>query len=156
VEKETVLKQLFSALSSGDISQELGLVCQRDYAPLRSLVQDMIDLIVILIDAARKVLNIIDCENIVPIYTDLVYRASCQYSARAMAWVLSSCIIMGTFGMIMITLRSSYKLNQYTIKQQDELVAALSNDEFHEKGVANEERRRNSNLDMNAQHVDDT
>ena len=39
-----------------------------------------------------------------------VYDASCEYSTKALFWIFCCAIILGTFGMVMLTFRASLKL----------------------------------------------
>ena len=41
----------------------------------------------------------------------VVYDASCEYSTKALFWIFCCAIILGTFGLLMITLRASFKLS---------------------------------------------
>jgi hypothetical protein len=114
-DNEGTLKQFLEVLSGSGAMENLGLLCGRDYAPLRDTVSSLKDLIVVLVKAAVEAVRIIDCSNITPIYTKLVYDGTCEYSVRAMAWVLAASLVMSTSGFLMIMLRASYKLNQYEL-----------------------------------------
>jgi hypothetical protein len=49
-----------------------------------------------------------------------VYDASCEYSTKAVFWVFCCSIILGAFGLVMITLRASYKVT--VVKKKEPVV----------------------------------
>jgi hypothetical protein len=59
--------------------------------------------------AGERTLDLASCERIVPIYTNTFYTASCEYSLQALIWMFASAIIIGFFGMLMVTFRAAYK-----------------------------------------------
>ncbi len=65
-------------------------------------------------------LQLLSCDNIVPIYTSTMYNTACDYSVSALAWSFSAFLVISFFGMIMITLRSSWHdvmyINDYEAK----------------------------------------
>lgn len=58
-------------------------------------------------------LNLLSCDNIVPIYTNTAYNTSCEYSIAALSWSFASFLVISFFGMMMITLRSSWHNVKY-------------------------------------------
>lgn len=59
--------------------------------------------------------RIISCENINPIYTSLVYDATCTDAVDGFTWLYSSCLALCIFAMIMITCRAAL----YPVKRPD-------------------------------------
>jgi hypothetical protein len=57
--------------------------------------------------AAEDGLDLLSCERIVPIYAQVVYTGACNHSVTGLTWMFSSLLVISTFGMIMIMLRSS-------------------------------------------------
>ena len=62
-------------------------------------------------EAATSGLNILSCERIVPIYADVIYQGTCNYSVSGFTWTFFSLLVVSFMGMLMITLRSSFKNN---------------------------------------------
>ncbi len=64
--------------------------------------------------------ELLACNNIVPIYTTTMYNTACDYSVLALAWCFAGFLVISFFGMIMITLRTSWNdviyINDYEAK----------------------------------------
>lgn len=114
------------------------MYCNREFFALDGQIDNMQMILTILTDSLTRLLDLVSCQRIVPIYTDtstcsgyecmftllqyqrvspllsyfLVYDASCEYSTKALFWIFCCAVILGTFGLIMITLRASYKLSR--------------------------------------------
>ena len=58
----------------------------------------------------ERLLNLAQCGRLIPLYTSTLYDAGCSYSPKAVFWIFSGCLILGFFGMLMITLRASMKM----------------------------------------------
>jgi len=71
----------------------------------------------LLVNSINRALDLLSCRRIVPLYTETVYEGMCTYSPQAVFWVFSSCVVMGFFGMLMLTFRSSYKRTYYTMPE---------------------------------------
>mmetsp|Transcript_1295 Transcript_1295/g.1734 ORF Transcript_1295/g.1734 Transcript_1295/m.1734 type:complete len:587 (-) Transcript_1295:163-1923(-) len=95
---------------------ELGVYCNRDYDTLDILLESMQSIVDVLIQSLDRLLDLVACGRIIPLYTSTVYDAGCSYSPKAVIWVFSCCLILAFFGMVMITLRSSMKM---TLIDQD-------------------------------------
>lgn len=93
--------------------EELSLYCNRDFGPLEAVLGKMEDILITLLQGANRMISLASCDRIVPIYTNVAYSATCEYSIKAVSWVFAACLIMGFSGMIMLTLRSSLKMTQY-------------------------------------------
>lgn len=74
----------------------------------------MVSLVTTLVRAVGDALQLIQCDNIVPIYQQAVYDGSCVYSMKAVMWVFCASIVCSFFGFLMITFRSSYSETVYT------------------------------------------
>lgn len=56
----------------------LSVICGIDYAPFEALVKIMVDNLRVLLDNVSSVLSLLECDRIVPIYTNLAYEATCE------------------------------------------------------------------------------
>jgi hypothetical protein len=97
----------------GDTLQQLATYCQRDFSTLEELINDMVSILDSLYDSIGKTLDLVSCARVVPIYHKAIYDGACQYSVSAQFWVFSAALIMGTFGLLMILFRASYKPTIY-------------------------------------------
>jgi hypothetical protein len=104
------------------VVEELSLYCNRDFAVLESLLDNLSQLLLVVGDAANQTLGLVSCDRIVPIYTRTVYNATCDYSINAVSWIFSCSLILGFFGMLMITFRSAYKLTLYDDSETQDLL----------------------------------
>jgi hypothetical protein len=52
--------------------------------------------------------DILECKNIVDIYTVPIYQGTCTYSINGVSWAWASFFVVGLMGMVMIMLRSSW------------------------------------------------
>mmetsp|Transcript_12647 Transcript_12647/g.17943 ORF Transcript_12647/g.17943 Transcript_12647/m.17943 type:complete len:552 (+) Transcript_12647:136-1791(+) len=87
----------------------LSVICGIDYAPFEALVKIMVDNLRVLLDNVSSVLSLLECDRIVPIYTNLAYEATCKYSVTGATWIWSSLLVISTCALIMIMLRSSWQ-----------------------------------------------
>jgi hypothetical protein len=113
VEIDGGLSQLKSAIEGDGVLEELSLYCNRDFAPLEALVNQMLNILTILLESGERTLDLASCERIVPIYTNTFYTGSCEYSLKAMIWIFACALIIGTSGMLMVTFRAAYKLTVF-------------------------------------------
>lgn len=104
---------MFSTLQDEELLSELTLYCQRDFDVLRELLDSMLEVIEVVLDAVRRTTDLISCETIVPIYTNMFYDGTCKYSMSAVMWVFSGLLIMSVFGLGMITMRAAIKPTMY-------------------------------------------
>lgn len=111
------MTQLADSISGLNV-EDLSFQCGRDFGPLRSSLDTMLHILTSLQQSAQQGLGILSCERIVPIYTDVVYEGTCDTSVTGLAWIFSSLLIIATTGMIMITLRASYK-NSVIVEKDD-------------------------------------
>jgi hypothetical protein len=114
---ERYLGYLNEKFASTDAIEELGVVCGRDFAPVQATVEAVLDMAYKLVKAAVDIIELVDCESINPIYTHLFYQGTCDYSVKAMTWVLAASVVLSVTGLTMIMLRSSYKRTVYVVEQ---------------------------------------
>jgi hypothetical protein len=105
--QETV-RQLSDTIAYVDVV-DLSFRCGRDFEPIASSLDVMMNILSGLEKSARSGLNLLSCERIVPIYTDIVYEGTCDHSVTGLSWMFACLLIVATMGMIMITLRSSFQ-----------------------------------------------
>lgn len=92
-----------TASSLENLSQECGV----DYNAYKELLLKLQAHSDILGDASRRSLELMSCRSIVPLYTNLVYDATCDENMTAALWLFSCSLIISFFGMVMITLRGA-------------------------------------------------
>jgi hypothetical protein len=143
VEIDGGLGQLQAAIDGDGVLEELSLYCNRDFAPLEALVNQVLAILVILHEAGERTLDLASCDRIVPIYTNTFYTGSCEYSLKAMIWLFACCLIIGTSGMLMVTFRAAYKLtlleDPSAVLESDEWVDMHASAQLAEVRVATED-----------------
>ena len=112
-ETETSLAQLMGAFLDPEAIDSLSIHCNRDFSGLKSLVDSTETLVLLLLDAVGRTLDLLSCHRIVPLYTETFYNGVCYYAPEAVRWVYASALVMGIFGMLMITFRSAYRRTVY-------------------------------------------
>jgi hypothetical protein len=108
VQGQDVVKNLTQSMDEISLEQ-LSLGCNRDFRPLHRSLSQMIGVLDALLQASARVVNLLRCDRIVPVYTDIVYDATCKYAVSGFAWIFSALLIVSVCGMIMIMFRSSYQ-----------------------------------------------
>lgn len=106
--------QNFTNALDGASLEQLSLACNRDFAPLQRSLAQMVGVMEALIQASERTINLLRCDRIVPVYTDIVYGATCTHSVTGFTWLFSSLLIVSVMGMIMIMFRSSYQNTIFT------------------------------------------
>jgi uncharacterized membrane protein len=89
--------------------EQLSLGCNRDFHPLHRALGQMIGVLDALKQSANSVLNLLSCQQVVPIYTEVSYDALCTYSISGFAWIFSCLLILSVTGHIVIMFRSAYQ-----------------------------------------------
>lgn len=107
---KTIVLELTKSLQTIDVAT-LSFQCGRDYEPLVASLDTMMSILNGLEKSAEMGLSLLSCERIVPIYADIVYDGTCNYSVTGFTWMFSSLLVISAMGMIMIMLRSSYHNN---------------------------------------------
>uniref|UniRef100_A0A7S3L177 Uncharacterized protein n=1 Tax=Amphora coffeiformis TaxID=265554 RepID=A0A7S3L177_9STRA len=110
-DNQLALNEVVKILRDEDQLAELSLYCNREFTALDAQIDNMNVILTVLIDSLTRLLDLVSCQRIIPIYTDTIYDAACDYSTKAMFWIFCCAIVLGTFGLIMITLRASFKLS---------------------------------------------
>mmetsp|Transcript_13849 Transcript_13849/g.20433 ORF Transcript_13849/g.20433 Transcript_13849/m.20433 type:complete len:566 (+) Transcript_13849:70-1767(+) len=83
-----------------------------DYAnELSAVAEGVLENVVSLAGSVKDVFDILSCESLVPLYTNLVYDGTCDVSIRGFTWLVISFLVMSVTGFIMIMLRSSWQLD---------------------------------------------
>jgi hypothetical protein len=98
-----VLEATISGASPINLSQQCGI----DYSATLELVWQLQAHIEILGDATKRSLQLLQCSSVVPLYTNSVYKATCDNNVTAALWLFSCSFIICIFGMLMITLRGA-------------------------------------------------
>jgi hypothetical protein len=110
-DNDNSLSQLKASIEGDGVLEELSLYCNREFAPLEAILDEMRNIVVILQTAGQRILELASCDRIVPLYTNTFYNGTCEYSLRAIYWIFSCALIIGISGMLMITFRAAYKLD---------------------------------------------
>lgn len=92
------------------------------------VVKSMKDILTSLMNSANRTLGLLSCERIVPIYVTSVYEGACRYSPKGMAWIFSCSLLLGIFGMILITLRAAFKMIEFE-ESENQIKAGSERDE---------------------------
>lgn len=115
---QTEVKSIDTLLSQGDTLDLLAVSCDNDFTILQGLAVSMQVTLQDMIEQMAQVLDTLSCETVVPLYTNAVYEASCNTSVSALTWIFVSLLVMGTAGMVMITLRASVRETEYVISNK--------------------------------------
>ena len=100
-----------SQVTPEQLSQECGV----EYGPALQLLKQLKTYTAILTDSSNRALQLMKCQNIVPLYTSTVYEATCDVSVRAATWLFAALFVVAFFGMLMIMFRGAY----YPIDEAD-------------------------------------
>ena len=69
----------------------LAAYCGRDYDQVQELLVTFVGLVDSLLDASIRILQLISCKTIVPLYVNTVYYGMCTFSPEAVYWVFKVC-----------------------------------------------------------------
>jgi hypothetical protein len=119
-------------------------ICGGNFTPLEDLLLSMESTLTALIADAALARQLWACDNIVPIYTTTVYTTACDYSVLALAWTFAAFLVVSFFGMIMITLRTSW-LDVMYIDNKEEAKNVEPDDAHPERAVPVDEDLPESN-----------
>jgi hypothetical protein len=111
--KESAIQQLADQLTDESNVAQLSLHCNRNFDGVDLLLDNVLDLFRLTLASVQRIMDLLSCERIVPLYTTSVYQGTCEYSSKAVYWMYCSALVMAVMGMLMITLRASYKLSKY-------------------------------------------
>jgi len=89
-------------------ASRLTMLCGRDFTEIAGLTSKMVFNLDVLQSNAGDTLDLLRCENLVPLYTSTVYDGTCTYSVRGITWTFSAFLVIACMGMFMIMFRSSY------------------------------------------------
>ena len=125
--------------------QGLGEICISNITAMDTLVGSLNTSIHSLADSADEALDLLQCSNIVQLYTNPVYDGTCTYSITGATWAFAAFAVVACMGLIMIMLRSAWQLDVDAPPDEfDEGAGAYDEG----KGVIDEE-----NIDEDNTHV---
>lgn len=158
--KERVIQQLTDQLTDESNVAELSLHCNRNLDGVDLLIQNVQDLFRLTLASVQRIMDLLSCERIVPLYTTSVYEGTCEYSSKAVFWIYCSALVMAVMGMLMITLRASYKLSKYDYDpdyQDDYENKDVKDDHNMDVGYDDDhdDYQENNNTNRGSQHYDD-
>jgi hypothetical protein len=88
--------------------QQLSQECGQEYAPIVELLKQLQVHIDVLSKTSIRALNLMSCQNIVPLYTNAIYDATCTYSIVGAKWVFACTVCIAFFGCLCIMFRGAY------------------------------------------------
>jgi hypothetical protein len=88
--------------------QQLSQECGQEYAPIVELLKQLQGHIDVLSKTSIRALNLLTCQNIVPLYTNAIYDATCTYSIDGATWVFACTVCIAFFGCLCIMFRGAY------------------------------------------------
>ena len=116
---------MVDSLNSSQLVADLSTVCGGSYDGVNQTIGQVQSFVVELWNYITDLVNLLECDNIVPVYQDTFYDASCSESLRAMIWLFSASFIVATFGFLMITFRAAYSV---TIDDDIPVVCSVATD----------------------------
>jgi len=112
---QRALQAVNTKITEQGLILELSLYCNRDFDRFGTLLAEMHSTVNVFLTAVYRILGLVSCQRIVPIYHGLVYDTTCRYTVSAVMWVFASALIMATFGVVMLLLRAGYKPTKYVM-----------------------------------------
>lgn len=88
--------------------EQLSLECGIEYSRIAQLLNSLLAQTSILMESSFRGMDLISCPNIVPLYTNAVYGASCETSIQAATWTFACALLVSFFGMVCIMFRGAY------------------------------------------------
>merc|ERR1719162_11727 len=114
-----VLNEFLKTLNKVTLAQ-LTQECGAEYAPIYSLLTQLQTYVEALSEASTRALDLVACQNIIPLYTAVIYDATCTYSVVGATWMLSCSIFIAFFGILCIMFRGAYyPLGYYYYESND-------------------------------------
>ena len=98
----------FATVLNDATPAQLSQLCGVEYGRVLDLLQSMNVHVDILTDASRRALDLYKCSTIVPLYTNVMYDATCRYSIVGATWIFSCLLCIAFLGMLVITFRGAY------------------------------------------------
>lgn len=89
-------------------TEQLSQECGADYGPTLQLLNQLRTHMSILLDSSHRSMELMGCQNIVPLYTTTIYEGTCNSSITAASWIFASYFVIAFFSMIMVMLRGAY------------------------------------------------
>jgi hypothetical protein len=85
--------------------------CSSEVTFIEALNAVLIQNLAKLVQSVEDMVEILQCKNIVSLYTLPVYSGTCTYSITGVTWAWASFAVVGGMGLAMIMLRSSWKID---------------------------------------------
>jgi hypothetical protein len=86
-------------------------ICGDDFDLMSNLAVDLSDELKTLLRISVQILSLLECKNVVPLYTLPVYDGICRYAISGVTWAFAAFTVVGVMGHLMITLRSSWQID---------------------------------------------
>lgn len=85
---QVALGAIVTVLRDSTKAAELALYCNREYDALDAQIDNMNSILSVLSSSMTRVLDLVSCPRIVPMYTD---TSTCHFSKRALGTLTASC-----------------------------------------------------------------
>lgn len=125
------VERVMGQLNNTELMSTLSLLCNRNFDGLDGTLKDMAN---ILVNFGRLLLDIIElvqCQTIVPIYQQGVYSCTCDFNMKATMWVFGASLACSFCAFLMITFRSAYSVTEDIYEYDTEY--DRDDDEFHDE-----------------------
>ena len=83
--------------------------CKKDFQPLIQTMEQMQSMMTLARQTTEAVFDLMDCERMAAIYSELVYEAGCTHSIQGFTWAFSCLLAVSFLAMVMLTLRSAFQ-----------------------------------------------
>ncbi len=114
-----ILGEFIQSIEDTTLAQ-LSQECGHEYGPIVELLIQLQDLINLLAQTSIRALNLMSCRNIVPLYTRVVYDATCGMGPVGQTWMFVCTVAIAFFGMLTIMFRGAYyPIDYYYYDEKD-------------------------------------
>lgn len=130
LDKSEIDLNAFVDIIEFNTAAQLTQECGTEYSMVLDLMNNLLTHIRILISSSERSMRLLNCENIVPLYTTAVYDASCYDSPKGAEFVFLSLLGIAFFGSLILMFRGShYPISYYYNKEDGRSVYSTSVEE---------------------------
>jgi hypothetical protein len=131
---ETFL-QMVTDTTPEQLSQECGI----EYSPVSELLNSMLAHTSILRNTSQRGLSLLQCSNIVPLYTNAVYNELCHDSIAGGKWCFACFLLAAFFGMIGVMFRGAmYPVDYFFMNENEKELYATSDSDGEGDSMADD------------------
>lgn len=99
-----IFAEAIATATTDQLSQE----CGADYSPTLQLLNQLRTYVSILLDSSNRSIELMGCQQVVPLYTTTVYEGLCNSSITAASWLFACFFVIAFFSTVMVMLRGAY------------------------------------------------